>query len=154
PVNDSVTPKDNVNLRSNADMSSGDNIVGTVSYGEALTRTGTSAGGWSRLLYNGQTVYAVTQYLTTDMNYKTANTPTVESPESGMSFTAVSDTVTPKIQTNLRTVPSTESADTVVATVSNGETLQRTGTSSKGWSRINYNGQTVYAVTSYLTAVQ
>lgn len=154
PVNDTVTPKNDVNLRSSADMSSGDNIIGLVSYGEVLTRTGTSTGGWSRLLYNGQTVYAVTQYLTTDMNYKAANTPTTENPEAGMSFTAVNDTVTPKIQTNLRTVPNTESADTVVATVSSGEALQRTGTSSKGWSRISYNGQTVYAVTSYLTAVQ
>lgn len=150
PVSDTVTPKDTVNLRSSADMSSNDNVVGLVGYGEVLERTGTSAGGWSRLTYNGQTVYAVTKYLTTDMNYKAANTPTADNPEAGMSFTAVSDTVTPKIQTNLRTVPSTESADTVVATVSNGEMLQRIGISSKGWSKINYNGQTVYAVTSYL----
>lgn len=153
-VNDTVTPKDSVNLRSSADMSSGNNIVGLVSYGEVLTRTGTSTGGWSRLLYNGQTVYAVTQYLTTDMKYKAENTPTKENPEAGMSFTSANDTVTPKIQTNLRTVPNTESADTIVTTVSNGETLLRTGTSSKGWSRINYNGQTVYAVTSYLTVAQ
>lgn len=153
-VNDTVTPKDTVNLRNSADMSSADNIVGQVSYGDSLQRTGTSTGGWSRLLYNGQTVYAVTKYLTTDMNYKTTNTPSCDNPEAGMSFTAVNDTVTPKIQTNLRTVPSTESADTVVATVSNGEMLQRIGISSKGWSKISYNGQTVYVVTSYLTVTQ
>ena len=64
---------------------------------------------------------------------------------------AVNEQITAKSETNLRTEPSTSSDDTIVGTLHNGETLTRTGLGSNGWSRLDYNGQTVYAVTSYLT---
>ena len=41
---------------------------------------------------------------------------------------------------------------TVVATIKNGETVTRTGINEEfGWSRVEYNGQTLYCVTSYLS---
>jgi len=38
--------------------------------------------------------------------------------------------------------------------IKHGDTVTRTGIGSNGWSRISYDGQTLYAVTSYLEVVQ
>ena len=65
-------------------------------------------------------------------------------------FTAVSEQVTAKSETNLRTLPSVKNSE-VVYTLKNGEYLTRTGISTNGYSRLVWNGQTVYAVSSYLT---
>lgn len=73
---------------------------------------------------------------------------------TGVTFQDVDEQVTAKIETNLRSVPSTESDDTIVGKLMNGEILQRTGVADNGWSRLNYNGQNVYAVTSYLIVAQ
>lgn len=71
--------------------------------------------------------------------------------EALMNFTQVNEEVTAKDATNLRNIPSQGSDSTVLYTLQNGETLTRTGISDSGWSRLKYNDQTVYAVSSYLT---
>ena len=68
-----------------------------------------------------------------------------------MNFTEVNEQVTAKEETNLRTLPSTGGGSQIVYTLKNGEYVTRTGVSDSGWSRLIYNGQTVYAVSSYLT---
>ena len=73
-------------------------------------------------------------------------------PEVGINFTEVNETVTAKIETNLRTAPTTAEGSQVVARLVNGQTATRTGVGSNGWSRLEYNGQKVYAVSSFLTA--
>lgn len=142
PANDSVTPKDTVNLRSRP--STNGEKVATVKNGTFLTRTAIGSNGWSRLSYNGQTVYAITSYLTDKV---------IEREEQdvvgGMLFTPQSDRVTAKIEVNLRKAPSTDSES--VGKLTSGTFIERTAVSDKGWSRLNFNGQTVYAVTSYLT---
>ena len=70
-------------------------------------RTGVGSNGWSRLEYNGQTVYAISSYLTTDGNYKENNTPSVSNPEAGITFAGADEQVTAKIETNLRNLPTT-----------------------------------------------
>lgn len=40
----------------------------------------------------------------------------------------------------------------MVAKLVNGQTATRTGVGNNGWSRLEYNGQKVYAVSSFLTA--
>lgn len=141
--NDKVTAKQEVNLRVSPTTSA--KVAGTLQNGTVLERTAISNKGWSRLIYNGQTVYAVTSYLTEDLTYK----PPVD---DGIKteFSAVNEQVTAKNETNLRTLPSVTDSQ-VVYTLKNGEYLTRTGISANGWSRLNYNGQTVYAVSSYLT---
>jgi len=143
-VNDTVTAKEVVNLRESA--STGAKIVGKLKNGETLKRIAKGINGWSRLLYNGKTVYAVTSYLTTDLSYKP---PVPETDDGG--FKKVNEKVTAKSETNLRSVPSSADPSTVVYTLKNGETATRTGVSDSGWSRLLWNGKTVYAVTSYLT---
>lgn len=72
--------------------------------------------------------------------------------EALMNFTEVTEEVTAKDSTNLRNIPSQGTDSTVIYTLKNGEVAVRTGVSDSGWSRLTYNEQTVYAVSSYLTA--
>lgn len=88
----------------------------------------------------------------------TAGAQSEEAPEEAqadvealMPFTQVDEEVTAKDSTNLRNIPSQGDDSTVVYTLKNGETVKRTGVSDSGWSRLTYNDQTVYAVSSYLT---
>ncbi|MBQ4066836.1 MAG: SH3 domain-containing protein [Clostridia bacterium] len=144
PRDDSVTAKELVNLR--AQPTTDSEIIGTLKNGDFLKRVAVSDKGWSRLEYNGRQVYAVTSYLTTELSTDTLS-PETEPTYSG--FTDVFENVTAKIETNLRDAPTT-SGSNVVYTLKNGEYVKRTGIHSNGWSRLEYNGQTVYAVSSYL----
>lgn len=75
--------------------------------------------------------------------------------ESGMTFTEVNETVTCKDVLNLRDRPSQGEASVVIAKIKNGETVTRTGyNETTGWSRVIYNGQTLYCVSSYLVVVE
>ena len=139
PQNDKVTAKEKVNLRRLPTTDS--EVVGTLTKGEFLTRVAVSDKGWSRLDYNGQTVYAVTSYLTLEVP--------VDVPAND-GFEDVDEQVTAKVETNLRSAPSTDSSE-VVYTLKNGEYVHRIGVNPNGWSKLVWNGQTVYAKTSYLT---
>ena len=143
-VKDRVTAKVETNLR-NAPGTDGTQVVSTIRNGEWVTRTGIGSNGWSRLEYNGQIVYALTSYLTTDESYDPED---VE--DRSIVWTPISDMVTAKDTTNLRDKPTTDGSQ-VVATIRHGEVVQRVATGSNGWSRVIYNGQTLYAVTSFLT---
>lgn len=150
-VEERVTAKDEVNLRSTMEQGSDDNIVGSMKNGETAVRTGVGNNGWSRIIYNGQTVYCVSNYLTTDLSYVT---PQETESEFKTKFTDVSENVTAKEVTNLRNRPSVESPSEVIAELKNGEVIVRTGVSNEGWSRVEYNGQTLYCISSYLEVVQ
>ncbi len=159
-VNDTVTAKDVSNLRSTPSTSEEGNVVGQLKNGETLTRTGRNDDtGWSRLNYNGQTVYAVSTYLTTDISYKTPTVPVNSNRVSTQDgrvivFVDCDDYITPKDLINLRTEPSTSEGESTVRTqVRNGTNLHRTGYSeASGWSRVEYNGEILYAVTSYVVS--
>lgn len=144
-VSEDVTAKNEVNLRSGA--GTGFDVVAVLKNGDVAKRTGVGTNGWSRLDYNGQTVYAITSYLTTDLNSTPEPPPDIV---DGNTFTAQNDNVTAKDEVNLRRSPTTSAE--IVGVLKNDTVLQRTAVSNKGWSRLIYNGQTVYAVTSYLTS--
>lgn len=147
-VSENVTAKIEVNLRDAASTKS--NVVGALKNGDILKRTAKGSNGWSKLLYKGKTVYAITSYLTTDTDKKnTSSTPPKEDIVAGNTFTKANDKVTAKDEVNLRELPTTDSK--AVGTLTAGTYLQRTAKSNRGWSRLSYNGKTVYAVTSYLT---
>lgn len=160
-VSESVTAKDVTNLRSVPSTEDSENVVGQLRNGEVLERTGVNANtGWSRLLYNGETVYAVTQFVTTDLDYKTpvtAGNPNRVSTMDGrvIIFSDCDDYVTPKEYVNLRTEPSTsEGESTIRVQVHNGESIHRTGYSpDSGWSRVEYNGEVLYVVSSLVQGV-
>ena len=157
-VNETVTAKNETNLRSEPYTGDVGNVVGQLKNGETLPRTGRNdSTGWSRLTYNGQTVYAVSAYLTTDLSYKTPEKPSNPNRVSTLDgrvivFTDCDDYITPKELINLRTEPSTSEGESTVRTqVKNGTNLHRTGYSEgSGWSRVEYNGEILYAVTNYV----
>lgn len=157
-VSETVTAKDVSNLRNTPSTSDEGNVVGQLKNGETLTRTGRNDDtGWSRLNYNGQTVYAVSAYLTTDLSYTTPTAPVNSNRVSTQDgrvivFVDCDDYITPKDLINLRTEPSTSEGESTVRTqVRNGTNLHRTGYSeASGWSRVEYNGEILYAVTNYV----
>lgn len=73
----------------------------------------------------------------------------------GMSFAEVYEEVTAKDVTNLRSEPSTEQGQaTVVTQLRNGTVAIRTGINEdSGWSRLEYDGKVLYAVSTYLLSV-
>lgn len=207
-ADDTVTAKDVTNLRSEPSTARKDTVVVQLKHGQTVTRTGINPDtGWSRVEYNGMTLYAVSQYLTapddsgqTSGSGGAAGDETVpgagasdapvengpagagnpESPVENSSggdtnndapadsntvvtkdgrtiyFTSCDDVVSPKIEVNLRGEPSTSQGNaTVHFRLPYGENVRRTGyDEASGWSRVEYNGETLYAVTSNLFVVE
>lgn len=167
-VNDTVTAKSETNLRSVPSSADSSTIVAKLIYGDTANRTGVGNNGWARVIYNGQKLYAVNSYLTNDPNYTpnavAASTDTTTDAGSTAApaatdktadslYSPVNELVTAKEEMNLRTYPSTETG-TVYVLIKHGDTVTRTGIGSNGWSRISYDGQTLYAVTSFLQTVE
>lgn len=149
-TDDTVTAKDVTNLRTEPSAIADDTIAASIENGEWVHRTGVSSRGWSRVEYEGQTLYAITSLLLTEEEAEHYAAPSTPPPADPSVYQAAEDSVTAKSETNLRDAASTENTQ-VVATLHNGEWISRTGIGSNGWSRLSYNGQTVYALTSYLT---
>lgn len=149
-VTESVTAKIETNLRDMPSQDVDSTVLYTLQNGEVATRIAVSNSGWSKVVFEGNTYYAVTSYLTTDLNYD----PNATEPDDGIKtvFTEVNEQVTAKELVNLRTLPSVEHQDSrVVAQLKNGEVITRTGINTDvGWSRVEYNGQILYCVSSYL----
>jgi len=140
---DCVTAKITVNLRSLPSTVSG-TVVGTLDSGTFLDRIAMSDKGWSILLYDGEEVFAVSSYLANEVY----DPPEEDISEDG--FVKTEDYVTAKIETNLRSLPSTEGSQ-IVYLLSNGEYVKRIGLNNQtGWSMLEHNGSIVYAVTQFL----
>ena len=130
--------------------------MATLVNGEIAMRTGISSSGWSRLVYEGVTYYAVSSYLTTDLDGTGEEEPSPDHDGDGISteFDSTDDTVTAKDVVNLRSIPSvTDEEAAVLGQLKKGDTARRTGISNNGWSRLEWNGQVCYAVTNYLEVV-
>ncbi len=170
-VNETVTAKSKTNLRNKPSQGEDSTVMLTLQNGQTATRTGTSSSGWSRVVYDGVTYYAVSSYLTTDLSTPTpaeeSSTQDEAASEDGASdmssaggfktkFTDVNETVTAKEMVNLRSKPSVTDADSqVVATLYAGTTAVRTGINTDyGWSRVEYNGQVLYCVSSLIKVVE
>ena len=170
-VNETVTAKSKTNLRNKPSQGEDSTVMLTLQNGQTATRTGTSSSGWSRVVYDGVTYYAVSSYLTTDLSTPTpaeeSTTQDEAASEEGASdmssaggfktkFTDVNETVTAKEMVNLRSKPSVTDADSqVVATLYAGTTAVRTGINTDyGWSRVEYNGQVLYCVSSLIKVVE
>lgn len=151
-----VTAKDEVNLRDIPSQDRMATVMTTLVNGEIAMRTGISSSGWSRLVYEGVTYYAVSSYLTTDLDGTGEDEPIIDHDGDGIAteFDAADDTVTAKDVVNLRSIPSvTDEEAKVLGQLKKGDTAHRTGISGNGWSRLEWNGTVCYAVTNYLEVV-
>lgn len=106
------------------------------------------------------TTSATTAGTTTAPTTTTTTSTTVESTATSVTdettfktqFTEVNDLVTAKDEVNLRTTPSVTDSE-VFYTLTSSDVVTRTGISDNGWSRVIYNGVTLYCITSYLNTV-
>lgn len=146
-VNETVTAKIETNLRDVPSQGEESTVLYTLKNGETAIRTGISDSGWSRVEWGGKTCYAVSSYLTTDLNYA----PPEETQSAFQTqFTAVNEQVTAKDAVNLRDIPSMENSQ-VIHQLVKGEIAIRTGINNDvGWSRVEWNGQVLYCISSYL----
>lgn len=106
------------------------------SRGLELKRTGVTDNGWSRLEYEGETVYVSNSYVSEEK-------PAVEITEQNDTVYVTGDGV------NLRKGPGTE--NDVIVSLSKGTELKRTGTAENGWTRVEYNGQEGYLSSNYVS---
>jgi len=153
-TNQFVTAKEETNLRDIPSQDEDAQVLYTLKHGELARRTGVSDSGWSRVEFEGKTYYAVTSYLTTQIQEDSPAEPVYDPDGDGIEteFSPVSEQVTAKDVVNLRNIPSTTRADaTIVGQLKNGDIATRTGTSENGWSRLDIDGTVCYAVSSYLT---
>lgn len=139
-VNQTVYTTDKVNLRKSYSTSSAK--ITTVDKGTKLTRTGVGSNNWSRINYNGQTVYISSQYLTTDV-------PDSEKEPTDVTFKDVNETMYAAKNCNIRKSWSTDSEK--AGYLKKGDEVTRTGVGSNNWSRIKYNGQDLYVSTALLS---
>lgn len=155
-VHESVTAKEETNLRNMPSQDRDSLIVAKLKNGEVVQRIAVSSSGWSKLMYNGEVCYAVSSYLTTDLKYG-YDTDIVVSAEANADdiqtqFREVNQQVTAKDTVNLRSLPSVEHEDVeVIAQLKNGDVATCIGVSENGWSRLRYRGTICYAISSYLT---
>ena len=152
-INETVTAKSETNLRDVPSQGDDSTVLYTLKNGEEATRIGISDSGWSKVVLDGHIYYAVSSYLTTNFT-----SVAQYDDQSGLQtqFVEVDDRVTAKEVVNLRALPSVEHEDAVViAQLKNGAVVQRTGINEDvGWSRVVYEGQTLYCVSSYLKVVE
>ena len=149
-IEDKVTAEDIVNLRDIPSQDKDSTVLRQLKNSEIAVRTGVSDTGWSRLVIDGKVYYALTNYLTTNLEYRIGDKGGIKT-----QFTTVAQKVTPKIEVNLRRLPSvTDPEAIVVATAKAGEVFERTGINQEhGWSRVEYHGETLYCVSSYINII-
>lgn len=154
-VNEQVTAKEETNLRDIPSQDTDSQVLKTLKNGQTAQRIAVSSSGWSKLIFEGRTYYAVSSYLTTDLKYgyetdivipADANADDIET-----QFHKENQIVTAKEVVNLRSLPSVEHEEVkVIAQLEKGDTATCIGVSDNGWSKLVYRNTVCYAVSSYL----
>ena len=151
-VDELVTAKNETNLRNIPSQGDDATVIAVLKNGEYAQRVAVSPNGWSKLNYNGQVCYAVSSYLTEDLSQQPAQVQAAEDDGIETEFRPMNQQVTAKDVVNLRLLPSVEHEDAqIAAQLKNGDIATCVGISDNGWAKLEYKGNTYYAVSSYLT---
>ena len=86
-VNETVYSTGSINVR--ASYSTSSSVVGSLSEGQSVTRTGIGSNGWSRVRYNGQTAYISSSLLTTTKPEEPENEPSDNNDLSSLTIDGV-----------------------------------------------------------------
>lgn len=143
-VNETVYTTTRCNLRES--YSTNSKKIAIVNSGTKLTRKGIGDNNWSKCEYNGKVVYVSSEYLTTNSPDKKEDEK--ENNEKEVVFKDTHENLYAKQSCNLRASWSTESEK--VGYLEKGQAVERTGYADNGWSRIKYNGKTVYVASRLL----
>lgn len=152
-----VYTTDIVNIRAQADENG--ELVTTVPAGTALTRTGNTDNGWSKLDYNNKDCYVKSEYLSTeapqDQSQDTTQNQGQDTPaqntDTGTQDTAGLAEGTEVLLSDTVNVRASMSADAEkVGTAFAGEKVTVVMSYAEGWTKVNWNGQTGYIKTEFL----
>ncbi|MGN0293401.1 MAG: SH3 domain-containing protein [Lachnospiraceae bacterium] len=124
--------QENLNIRKKASADS--KLMGKLIAGDSITALGTT-GKWTVVSYKGGKAYILSELLGK------------KKPDLGVSFKSVDETVEATQNVRMRKQPDANAE--VAGTLPGGTKVTRTGYDSK-WSRIVYNGKTVYVASEYL----
>ena len=124
--------QENLNIRKKASADS--KQLGKLIAGDSITALGTT-GDWTVVKYKGKEAYILSELLST------------KKPDFGVSFKSVDEKVEATQNVRMRKQPDANAE--VVGTLPGGTKVTRTGYDSK-WSKIVYDGQTVYVASEYL----
>ncbi len=152
-VDELVTAKEETNLRSIPSQGEESKVITTLKNGETVQRIAICPSGWSKLIYEGKVCYAVSSYLTADLNYDPSAASGQPQDDDGIQtvFSPVYQLVTAKDEVRLRSIPSIEREDSrELFRLHNGDVARCVGISDNGWAKLEYQGVTCYAVYSYL----
>lgn len=148
-----VYTTDIVNIRAQADENG--ELVTTVPAGTALTRTGNTDNGWSKLDYNNKDCYVKSEYLSTeapqDQSQDQGQDTTAQNTDTGTQDTAGLAEGTEVLLSDTVNVRASMSADAEkVGTAFAGEKVTVVMSYAEGWTKVNWNGQTGYIKTEFL----
>ena len=133
-VNETVYTTENCNVRESYSTSS--KKITKLEKGSELKRIGVGDNGWSKVEYNGKTVYIYSKYLTTEK-------------PADPKFKDVDETMYAIQDCNIRKSWSTSSEK--AGYLKKADEVKRTGIGDNGWSRIEYNGQVAYVATRLIS---
>lgn len=131
-----------VNVRDNPNGT----VIATLSKGQQVTLTGKTSGNWTQVKTGSVTGYVYSSYLS---KTKGGSSDSGDSKDD-VDVTKTDETVYATTGVNVRDYPSS-STGKVIATLSKGQKVTRTGKTSNGWSQIKINGTTGYVYSSYLS---
>ena len=109
-------------------------VIGGFESGSGVTQTGYTSDGWVQVQYNGQTGYIWGVYTSTVRPVKTTDS-------SGIMY-ATADV-------NVRADHSVDGA--ILGVLKKGGSIEITGNTDNGWTRVRYEGQTGYISSNYLS---
>ncbi len=137
-----ITPKQatiyataDLNVRSAGSLDA--SVIGGFSKGNGITETGYTSDGWVQVQYNGNTGYVWGEYTS---NVK----PVITKDSTGIMY-ATADV-------NIRKSHNTDGE--ILGVLGKGKSIEITGVTDNGWTRVNYNGEKAYASSSFLTWTQ
>ncbi|MCR4673234.1 MAG: SH3 domain-containing protein [Lachnospiraceae bacterium] len=152
-----------VNVRSNPSTSA--SILGTLSKGESIQKYG-ETDGWAKVDFGGTTAYIKAEFLsdTAPVEETTVEEPVTEpepetetEPETEetaeQSGPVISEERNETIYalTSLNVRASDSASSQRIGVLYYGESVTRTGITSNGWSRIDYNGSVGYVSSDYVS---
>ena len=109
-------------------------VIGGYPLASGITQTGYTSDGWVQVQYDGKVGYVWGAYTSSQR-------PVVTTAGSGIMY-ATTDV-------NVRSTHSTDGE--VLGVLKKNSSVKITGTTSNGWTRVSFNGQTGYVSSNYLT---
>ena len=132
PLTRTVYVTDDVNVRAAGSLEAA--IIGGFERGSGVSQTGYTSDGWIQVQYNGGTGFVWGEYIS-------AKKPVFVSDSKGTMYATV--------DVNIRDDYSTDGA--ILGVLLKGQSIEITGTTDNGWTRVKYNGKKAYISSNYLT---